>query len=277
MIFQRTCNKVKSYFSEPRALVTAIERFCCECVNRIRIKENNHFPDMLDLFRSTKFSYLHDLLLCAMSRYLHDEKCLGLMVDNGLIKALICKLRQYIRTLIPAAHSFQPHRKLSLDNSDSDVDLSSPSSPTRSPSPQMSPAYVGSSSPSSSCMSMSPPRSPSEPSVSSWSPNYSPCSSSATEAYSPVYDESSDDDEDECLALLGSDDEESASSSEKGKIESRNPYISNLFLLIVRISMYDWAIAELITARCINTMIAYLIVGDMYAQQVATILCNTMK
>ncbi|XP_059480640.1 uncharacterized protein LOC132199720 [Neocloeon triangulifer] len=259
--------------SEPRALITALDHFCHECVNRIRIKDNNHFPDLLDLFRSTKFIHLHDIILRAMGRYLYDEKCLMLMVENGLVKVLVCKVRQYIRTLAPVIHCFRPEQIVVVD-SDSDIEKS----PMQSPSPSQSPNYYGPSSPSTSSFRFSPLRSPSEPSISGWSPAYSSSSlaDNENETYSPVYDENSDDEEDEYLALLGSDDEDSTS-VERSRVESRHPYITSIFKMLHRISMYDWSIPELVSPRLVNTMMAYLIVGEMYSPEVSSTLCNIVR
>jgi hypothetical protein len=258
--------------------------FCSEIVNRVRIRDNNHLSDLLDLYKSERYSYLQDILLVGLTKYLYDDISLKVLLENGLVSVLMLKLRHHIHSLYPTRHENtttdvrESSRRLSFD-SESEPDKS-PSwqlnlSPTHS-SPRHSPlSFASPNSPSTSSHGFgSPPCSPQPMGASCWSPAYSTCSGQ-TETYSPVYEDSSD--EDNFDGLLDSDSDQLKPGDIQKEEEDRHSYKINMFILLSRISCLDWAIQDLMTPSTVNTLLAYLIIGRLYISRAAIVLSRIMS
>ncbi|KAF4523495.1 hypothetical protein B566_EDAN004566 [Ephemera danica] len=274
VIFQEL--KKPIYKSEPRTLITALSLFCSEIVNRVRIRDNNHLPDLLDLYKSERYSYLQDIVSAGLTKYTYDDISLKVMIDHGLVSVLIAKLRQHIHSLYPTKHNSTSlempdyGRRLSLD-SESDTEKSPSWQLNLSPvhcSPRRSPIPFPVSPSTSSHGMSSPPASPLA--ASCWSPAYSTCSGQ-TETYSPVYEDSSDDDN--CDGLLETDEQSDIPKEE----EDRHSYKINIFILLHRISALEWAVPELMIPSVVNTLLAYLVIGRLYISRVAIILAKIMS
>jgi hypothetical protein len=104
--------------------------FCREAVNRNRVYECGGIEVLLKQLSSSEHPSLHRKIITAFNCFYYNEKCLELLLNNGIVAALLLYLKKVISSCYSISHSEDDNDH--YDHESFTSDFSSPSESPRS-------------------------------------------------------------------------------------------------------------------------------------------------